>query len=90
MVGRVVDRYALVGVQIGLYSGYSNESFFLLDKLEHSLNGWKEIRIDYATVIHKGMGEHEVLFGRNHSVIEVPGDFLCEKEILHGLKVGVW
>ena len=90
MVGGVFDHFALIGVQIGFYPGYPNKSFFLLDKIEHCLNRWEKMRINHAPVSHKGMGEHEVIFGRNHLAIEVPGDFLRKKEVLHGFKVGGW
>ena len=84
---RVFDRHALVGVKIGLYSTYPNESFFPLNKVKHCLDRCKEMRVDHPAVSHKRMGEHEMPFGSHDPVIVVPRYFFRQEELLHSLKV---
>ena len=87
MMRRVLDSRTLVGVKIGLYPAYPNETFFPLDKVEHGLYRSKEMRVEHPAIIHKRMSEHELPFGSNDPVIVVPGYFFRQEELLHGLKV---
>jgi len=87
VVCRVFDRLALVGVKIRLYSTYPNEMFFPLNKVEHCLNRCKEMRVDHPAVVHKRMGEHEMLCGSDDPIIVVPRYFFRQEKLLYGLKV---
>ena len=87
MMRRVLDSRTLVGVKIGLYPAYPNETFLLLNEVEHGLNWCKKMRVDHPAVVHKRMSEHELPFGSNDPVIVVPGYFFRQEELLDGLKV---
>lgn len=86
-MSRVLNGFALIGVQVCFDAAYANEAAFLLNGLQHGLNGVEEMRVYDFPVIHERMCEHKMTFRRHHPVIEMPGKYFGHKQIPDRLKM---
>ena len=86
-MGRVLNGLTLIGIQVCFDTAYPDEPSFLLDQLQHALNGIEEMRVYDFPVIHECMREHEMTFRCYNPIIEMPWKSFGHEQIPDRLKV---